>query len=309
MELLMRKAFFPAALSLGALFCVQAATAATAQCVNCTDAQIYSMARSLGPSPTLHLVWNPANGAVKTYRNYCGSLNIVTPGTESAGGITSDRRAAAAATCDLQTEEWPASPDAEAVARALSQVWHGTDGTMKVNLTVNLLNENFAQFLPQKPTAHDFLYDTQFRGEILRLASTERIYGMSDSPLATPLAFLSTHLDGFMGFSSGVLMTIELVFADGSTIKLVVKFNEAASYVSNSAADASGHTLPDPNFGTPAYPGTWYYPPGTENDMVRFLEYMRQLGVSVQYGSGVGNGVIKCRWNPENNETICMVPR
>ena len=307
----MRKTFLATVVGVAGLVGAQMADAATAQCANCTDAQMYSMARSLGPSPSPHLVWNPSSGDVKTYRNYCGSLNSTGPVTEGVGKPSADRSAASlATTCNLQTEELSTSTDAVALGQALSQVWHGTSGTMKANLTVSLLNENFPQFLPRKPTAHDFLSDTQFRGEILRLGSTERIYGMSSSPLAAPLAYISTHLDGFMGFSSGIVMTVELVFADGSTIKLLVKFNEAASYVPSSAADASGHTLPEPNYGTPAYPGTWYYPPGTESDMIRFLEYMRQLGVNVQYGStGAGSGVIKCNWKPENNETICMVPR
>lgn len=283
-----------------------AATASTAQCVNCSNAQMYNMARTLGASSSPHLVWDPATGSVGRYRNYCGTLNSVDQVKQSRD--PDNRSGATTATgCNLQTEELPVDGETSNMAVALSQVWHATGGTMKGNLTVNITSVSFPQFLPGLPTAHDFLYDVQFRGEILRMASEPGIFSMGSNPLSGPLSYIAGHLDSFFGFTSGIVLTIDIVFADGSSIKLLVKLNEQASYVANSAMDSSGHTLPEPNFGTPAYPGTWYYPPGTETDMSEFLLYMEQLGVVITNGSGTP-GVITCRWIQSENHTQCFVP-
>ncbi|TDR37384.1 hypothetical protein DFR29_12546 [Tahibacter aquaticus] len=181
---------------------------------------------------------------------------------------------------------------------------------MKQSITANVGTMSFPAYLPRQPSAHDFLYDVQLRGEILRLASTPQIFQMTNNPLAGPLIFILGHVDATMGFTSGIVLTIEIVFLDGSSVKLRATLNEQAAYVANSAVDGTGQTLPDPTTNAPGYAGRWYYPPGHENNMARFLEYMRQLGVNVQYGAtGSGSGVIVCHWKPENNETICMVPR
>lgn len=308
----MRKALSTVASIAVTLLGTESAVAAATRCVNCNDTQMYNAARNAGAWPLPILVWDPADGDVKLFRNYCGSLNRVDPGSAGKGATaTADRVPATQATCNLQTEEFAVDTMTIDVGVALSEVWRATGGTMKAMIVADFSNESFPTYLPGKPTAHNFLIDGALRARILDKASEPEIFQMDpDSLLSGPLKFLLSHGDAFFGFTEGIIITIDVVFSDGSTVQVRATLGENATYVPGSARDNTDQSLPDPSDDPLAYSGTWYYPPGSGNDMNAFLEFMRQLGVKVVYGTtGQGTGVIKCRWNPENNETVCMLPR
>ncbi|MBL8298583.1 MAG: hypothetical protein JNN30_09580 [Rhodanobacteraceae bacterium] len=282
-------------------FVGHAAHAATVQCVNCSDAQLYNTARTLGASSTAHIVWDPADGDVRRYRNYCGSApNGTSPGTKSS--------TTTAAACNLQTEEHQVTSELVGVASAMSQIWRHTGGTFKADITAEIGGISYPSYYPRKPSAHDFQTDLQLQGEILDLASTEDIFGYSTSSLGTALTFIGSHIDAFLSMKQGVFVTIRLKFLDGSSVKVLVKLGEVTTYVKNTARDSSGHVLPDPDYGTPAYPGRWNFAPGQSSDMTQFIEYMRSLGVTITNGQ-LPNGQVNCVWTSTNNTTTCYIPR
>jgi hypothetical protein len=286
------------------------AHAATVQCVDCSEAQMYNKARSLGASPTAHIVWNPANGDIRRYRNYCGSAPNAAPADATTNALEDDADATIAAGCTLQTEEVAVAAELEQVAQALSEVWRGTNGTFRSSIDAPVGSMAFPTYLPRGPTAHDFLMDRGLQGQLLDLASTDRIFQLDPNwSLRTPLAFLASHVDAFLAMSQGVVITVNVIFRDGSKVQLRLTIGDNATYVANSARDGSGQALPDPADNPRNYSGRWYYPPGQANDLAAFLEYMRSLGVTVTTGGNAGNGVINCTWNPTNNTTTCYVPR
>jgi len=282
------------------------AAAAAVQCVNCTEAQMYNAARALGASTSAHLVWDPATGNIKRYRNSCGSSpNSAEPGP--AKGAT-----AIATACNLQTEELQVAANLATVAAAMSEVWRQTSGTFKADFTSNISGISYPSYYPGKPTAHDFLTDISLRGDILDLANTPEIFstpgtGTSGS-LRNALATLTADVNAYLSFKQGVYLTIKVQFHDGSKVSIKLTLGEDPQYVPNSARDSSGHALPDPDFGTPAYPGRWYFGPGDSHNMAEFIEYMRALGVTITSGT-VPNGQVNCVWQPSSNTTTCFIPR
>lgn len=282
------------------LVAAQAAQATTVQCSHCNEGQMQAKAKSLGAGGSPHIVWNPVNGEVRRYRVYCGSAPNATDSGAKSGATTQ-------AGCTFQAEDLQVSADLVTVAEAMSQIWNQTGGTFKAQINANVTSQSFPAYLPNKPSAHDFQRDAQLRYEILNLASTSQIFQLSNTPLAGPVVQLLAHIDAFTAMTQGVFVSVDIVFADGSKVTVMVKLNENATYVANSAVDSSGHTLVDPNYSTPAYPGRWYFPPGQGLDMAAFIEYMRSLGVTITSGSANG-GVITCNWNPANNTTTCVVP-
>lgn len=282
------------------LFMDHAAQAATARCFNCSDAQMFSMARSLGASSLAHIVWDPVSGNVKRYRNYCGSA------PNSAG--QSAKPEAASAACNLQTEEQQVSSDLVGVASALGRIWQHTSGTFKADINASVGGINYSSYYPRKPTAHDFQGDCQLRAEIVDLASSEAIFSYSSSTVAAALAYIASHIDAFLPMKQGVFVTIKIQFYDGSSIKLLLKLGEVPTYVANSARDSTGHALPDPTELQHGYSGRWNFAPGQNSDMSAFIEYMRSLGVTVTSGQ-LPNGQVNCVWTPATNTTTCYIPR
>ncbi len=297
----MRKTIKALAALAAMFFMGQTAQAATAQCVNCSDAQMYDKARSLGASPTAHIVWNPANGNVKRFRTYCGSA----PSAADLGGSKSGATTAAA--CNLQTEEQQVSADLVGVANAMSRIWLHTGGTFKADITANIGSITYNSYYPRKPTAHDFQGDLQLQAELIDLASTEDIFDYSSSTIAAALQFIGAHIDAFLAIKQGVFVTIKLQFYDGSSVRVIAKLGEVPTYVANSARDSSGHLLPDFSDSN-SYPGRWNFGPGQGSDMSVFLEYMRSLGVTITAGT-VPNGQVNCTWNSGTNTTTCFIPR
>ncbi|WP_313920235.1 hypothetical protein [Tahibacter sp.] len=289
------------------LLLVVGSVSAAVQCVNCSDTQMYSKARTLGASPTAHIVWNPANGAIKKYRNYCGSA----PNVGGGNGAKSEAPKAGNETnagCTLQTEEVAITSDLVDMAGQMSLVWRGTNGTFKSSVTADVGSTSFPTYLPGKPTAHDFLLDGSLRNQLLDLASTQQIFQMNpNSSLAGPLSYIAGHLDAYFAMTQGIVITIDIVFDDGSKVQVRATLGENAVYVKDSARDDSGHWLPDRSSNPQDYTGRWYFPPGQGPDMAAFIEYMRSLGIPISSGAANG-GVITCSWNPTNNTTTCVIP-
>lgn len=281
------------------------AIAATAQCVNCDEMQMYNLARTLGAGSSAHIIWNPATGDVKRYRNYCGS------GTNGTGS-GSARLEGTKAGCNLQTEEQQVDADLALVAEAMSEVWRQTGGTFKADFTANIGGITYPSYYPGKPTAHDFLMDMGLRGDILRLVNTPEIFSTPGTGVPTTLgnalAAILAHGDAFLSMRQGVYVTIDVQFHDGSKISTLLTIGQNPSYVPNSGYDSSGHSLPDPNPGTPFYPGRWNFPPGDDHNLFEFIEYMRSLGVNITAGQ-VPNGQVNCVWTQSSNTTTCFIPR
>lgn len=282
------------------------AAAAAAQCVNCDDTQMYNMARTLGASSSAHIVWDPATGNIKRYRNYCGSApNSADTGSAKVGAITKT-------TCDLQTEEWQVDAELAAVAAAMSTVWQQTGGTFKADFSSNVGGITYPAYYPGKPTAHDFLMDLALRSTIQDLVNTPEIFSTpgtgSSSTLGHALAAIAAHVDAYLAMKQGVYLTIDVEFHDGSKVSFLLTLGQFPQYVAGSARDGSGHGLPDPDFGTPAYPGQWYFGPSDRHNMTEFIEYMRSLGVTITSGT-VPNGQVNCVWTQSNNTTTCFIPR
>lgn len=126
--------------------------------------------------------------------------------------------------------------------------------------------------------------------------------------LGNALATLIADVNAYLSFKQGVYLTIDVEFHDGSKISIKLTLGENPQYVPNSAVDSSGHSLPDPDFGTPAYPGRWYFGPEDGHNMAEFIEYMRSLGVTITAGT-VPNGQVNCVWTQSNNTTTCFIPR
>ncbi|HJU40111.1 MAG TPA: hypothetical protein VJ724_11105 [Tahibacter sp.] len=307
----MRMRMIVAIAAVALLVVVSAANAASVQCLNCNGAQMHAKARTLGASPTPHIVWNPANGHVKQYLNYCGSAPNVAPPDATKSLPDDADGAAVAAPCQIYTEDVPVPVELQQVASAMSEIWLSTGGTFRAAIQANVGQMPFPTYLPGGPTAHDFLRDVELQGQILALASTDRIFRLdSASTMRTPLAVIASHVDAFLSMSQGVIITVNVVFHDGSKVQIRLTVGDDATYVRGSGRDASGHVLPDPAAGNPqGYMGRWYYPPNQAADMSAFLEYMRSLGVTVTTGGDAGNGVISCIWNPATNTTTCYLPR
>lgn len=299
----MNKVMGAALAALMGMTAANVALASTAQCVNCNDTQMQSMARTLGASSSAHIVWDPATGNIKRFLNYCGSApNSADPGTK-AGGTK--------AGCNLQSEELPVDGDLAAVAAALSEVWRQTNGTFKGDFASNIGGIVYPSYLPGKPTSHDFLMDLELRGDIQDLVNTPEIFSTpgtgASSTFGHALAAIAAHVDAYLAMKQGVYLTIDVEFHDGSKVAFLLTLGQVPQYVPGSARDSSGHTLPDPDFGTPAYPGRWYFGPGDGHNMAEFIEYMRSLGVTITAGS-VPNGQVNCVWQPSNNTTTCFIP-
>lgn len=126
--------------------------------------------------------------------------------------------------------------------------------------------------------------------------------------LGNALAAILAHADAFLSMRQGVHVTIDVQFHDGSKVSIKLIIGDNPSYVPNSAYDSSNHALPDPSFGTPAYPGRWNFGPGDNHDMAEFIEYMRSLGVTISAGA-VPNGQVNCVWAQSTNTTTCFIPR
>lgn len=273
---------------------------------------MYNSARSVGASPSPILVWDPADGDVKRFRNYCNTLNGVDPGTAGKGATgTAARASATQATCSLRTEELAVTTTTIDLGRAMGEVWRATGGTMKGMIVADFSDVSFPTYLPGKPTAHSFVLDGALRSRILDMANKPDIFQMDPgNALAGPIKFILSHGDAFLGFTDGVVILVDVVFADGSKVQVRARMCENATYVPGSARDNTGQLLPDRSDTMRDYNGRWYYPPGSGDDMNAFLDLMRQLGVQVIYGpTGQGSCVIECRWNPESNKTVCMLPR
>lgn len=301
----MWKAMSAALAGLFGISATNTAAAAAAQCVNCDDTQMYNMARTLGASSSAHIVWDPATGNIKRYRNYCGSApNGTDPGSARVG--------VSRTTCNLQTEEWQVDAELAAVAAAMSTVWRQTGGTFKADFASNVGGITYPAYYPGKPTAHDFLMDLSLRGEILDLVNKPEIFSTpgtgGSATLGNALAAIAAHVDAYLAMKQGVYLTIDVQFHDGSKVSFKLTLGETPQYVPNTARDSSGHALPDPDFGTPAYPGQWYFGPGDSHNMAEFIEYMRSLGVTVTSGT-VPSGQVNCVWTQTTNTTTCFVPR
>lgn len=196
------------------------------------------------------------------------------------------------------------------VAAALDEIRLATRRTFKVGIHVDIGEMSFPTYLPERPTARDFLLDVNLRAALIDLARTPRIFDLDAShTLQSPLSTIASHTDALLATSQEVVVAVHIVFHDGSKIRIRLSVGREAAYVPGSARDGSGHVLPDPNFDTSAYSGRWYYPPGQAADMTAFLEYMRSLGVTIATGGNAGNGVIVCTWNPTTNTTTCYLPR
>lgn len=200
--------------------------------------------------------------------------------------------------------------DRQLVTAALDEIRRATYRTFRATIHADIGEMSFPTCLPEHPTSHDFLLDGNLRAALIDFARTSRIFDLDAShKLRSPLSTIASHSDAFLAMSQEVIVAVHVAFHDGSKIRIRLSVGREATYVSGSARDGSGHVLPDPNFGTPAYSGRWHYPPGQAADMAAFLEYMRSLGVTVTTGGSAGNGVITCTWNPTNNTTTCYIPR
>lgn len=282
------------------------AAAAAAQCVNCTDAQMYTMARTLGANTSAHIVWDPATGKVKRYRNYCGSApNSADPGAKAGAAIK--------AACNLQTDELQVGADLANAAAAMSTIWTQTSGTFKADFTSNVSGISYPSYYPGKPTAHDFLTDSNLRGNILDLVNTPEVFATpgtgTSSSLRNALATLTADINAYLSFKQGVYLTIKIQFHDGSKVSIKLTLGEDPQYVANSARDSSGHALPDPTDFQQSYAGRWNFGPGDGHNMAEFIEYMRSVGVTITSGGTNPNGQVNCVWQPSNNTTTCFIPR
>lgn len=283
------------------------ASAAAAPCVNCDDTQMHDLARRLGASASAHIVWDPATGNVRRYRNYCGSA----PNGTGSGPAKSPSTTQAG--CRLQTEEWQADAELAAVATAMSTVWQQTAGTFKADFTPNVGGIAYPSYLPGKPTAHDFPMDASLRGELLDRANTPEIFSTpgtgSSAPLGNALTAIAAQVDAYLAMKQGVYLTIAVEFHGGSKISVKLTLGEAPQYVANTARDGSGHALPDPTSVQQGYSGRWYFGPEDGHNMAEFIESMRSLGVTITSGSRVPNGQVNCVWTPSNNTATCFIPR
>ncbi|TDR39117.1 hypothetical protein DFR29_11721 [Tahibacter aquaticus] len=271
---------------------------------------MYAMARQFGASSQNHIVWNPANGAIRIYRNYCGSApNAMNEKDASVGTEIVDVQEAAGAGCTLQTDELSVPAELSAVAADMSQIWHATGGSFKRTVSVVIAHRDFNPPYvgsANRPSAHDFLSDMVLRTQILDLSSTPEIFQTAMPELAGPAVRILANTPSFVLLAQEVVFTITLVFYDGSKITVKSRLGENAVYVDGSAKDSTGHPLPEYNAAN-RYVGNWYYAPGHASDMSAFIEYMRSLGIRIT-GTGSGAGVIACTWDPTNG-TVCVLPQ
>lgn len=302
----MWKLMSAAAVGLIGLTVAGVALAGAAQCVNCDDTQMYSLARTLGASSFAHVIWDPATGNIKRYLNYCGSAPNGADTESGRPGTTTK------AACNLQTDELQVDGDLAAVATAMSEVWRQTGGTFKADFTSNIGGVSYPSYLPGKPTAHDFLNDSALRSDILRLVNTPEIFSPpgtgTSGTFGNALAAIAAHVDAYLAMKQGVYLTIDVEFHDGSKVSFKLTLGENPQYVPNSAYDSSGHGLPDPTDFQQSYSGRWYFSPGDDHNMAEFIEYMRSLGVTITAGT-VPNGQVNCVWTQNNNTTTCFIPR
>lgn len=281
----MRVTYALAAIALVAPSICFAAAVPHAKCPNCTPAQMTTKALQMTPNisigtSTIH-VYSLATNVIKQFEVSCsGSQNAV--GTTDGSSFASSRGGGETnATCPSQriAIETPPNPTVKAQFDVLRGVYVETGGTMKAYYEVQ---SGWIPGITQGGTAYEILNSPTQRA-LLQDNLTPTLVNMSS--ISNTMQALVSAFNGFIGFSEGIIITVQITFPDGSKLEFRLRQGEDRfEYVDGSARTQGGQLIPDDpsdvNGGSWTDPG----PYGTGDDLRRMVDRLQRMGIPVYRG-------------------------
>jgi len=289
-------------------------------CHYCTDAKMREAVVWRGPGT--HYVADIAGGVLSRYTVSCGTGGQIqgvgdqesadsTAGA-AAGGLDRVTGAPGGAVL-LSYCTGPANVSPAAVEQAaldqfnvVRQIWIDTGGTFMKQVDFPFVNTGLFWTPPAGPlggpNAFNVTSDANFRGMLGTALANNNPGGFEELRLLGN--FIAAMINAYAGQTDGLRVVIVVVFPDGSSATYVYQYGDfSAAYQSGSARTPVGQLIPDPEVAnSPAGAGNWSElgPYGGQEDLDRFLEYMRLRGVRIVRGHDSRIRSISCGWDGRN---------
>ena len=262
-------------------------------------------------------VWNPNNGDIHKYENYCGSPQR--PAADDKKAVRVETSPSPYGVCGNQpmaTDELPVEQQYANIAPHLGKIWVATNGTWVVGDNINEVKSGssrgfrvplpagFGGYYPNNPTAHDFMVDGPLRANVRDFVDTQAL-NAAPSWFQSAISYIKANLNATFEFTSGIVMNFEVVFPDGSSLVYYQPLGALPTYVVDSGRDSAGWLVPEANSG--AYAGNWNYDPSTGSyARGRLIDLLDRLNADISYMDSNGYR-INCTW--DGHRLHCTVRR
>lgn len=291
-------------------------------CEFCTDSQMREAVAWRGPGT--HYVSDLPGSVLRRYTVACGTggqpqvvgdpTDVATAASDDAppqSGVSLGRDDAIQSACTGPATVSPATVEAAAMDQfyVVRQIWLDTAGTFIKALDFPYVNTGLFWTPPAGPlggpNAYNVTSDGNFR-TMLGIALANNSPGGFDyvQSLGT---YVGAMINAFGGQTDGLRIVIRVVFPDGSSATYVYLYGDtAAQYQQGSATTPTGQWIPDPQDANSANgTGSWseFGPYGGQEDLERFLEYMRSRGARIVRGDDDRIRRVTCSW--DGNTITC----
>jgi hypothetical protein len=283
-------------------------------CWYCTDAQMREVVVWRGPGT--HYVSDIPGGVLRRYTVTCGTGGQIQGSGEAAlsgESATDAAESPAEKQPELYAQAWctgtasvvPATVEQGALDQfyVVRQVWIDTGGTFVKSVDFPYVNAGLFWNPPPGPlggpNAYNVVGDANFRAMLGTALANNSPMGFEY--LRGLGVYVGAMINAFGGQTDGLRIVIRVVFPDGSSVVYEFRYGDAsAAYQPGSARTPVGQLIPDPDTAnSPNGAGFWSEqgPYGGQEDLERFLEYMRMRGVRIVRGEGSRIRSVSCTWD------------
>ena len=289
-------------------------------CPHCSTATMQATARAAGLGE--FYVWDPyANGLMRKYYTYCGSPEVAAGGSapdKSAGGVCG--------VAPLTTEEVSVEAAYLEAAPHLAVLYVASGGTYHFGadlnsggkttvapeattseprgLRIDLGGQTWQTYYPMQPSAKDYHSDGNLRAQVKDYLYRNGMSAVSNNVLRKTLEFVAAHVDSMMSFTSGVVITFEPVFADGSTLLFSAVLGQQPVYIKDSGRDATGQLVPEGN--SAEYAGRWRYSSTDDRFFRDLIDLLGKYNIPITILNPHGR-FIRCDW--DGRTLRCIIPQ
>jgi hypothetical protein len=296
---MLRKVLYGIAFALAAAGLANASTP-VAPCLNCAYTAIYNKAVSKGAGSWM--IWNAVNGEIHKWTVTCAIQPIVAgaPAPDGTNGVE-----------QIQTvctgQETAVTQEYHDSAANLSVIYVQTAGSFHPGITVPGDSWHFLGLPPgDVGSAYDFVTNANYRAQLEDKLDESALDFAIGSPIVAPMAYIFAHTDAVLGFSTGLVMVVTVIYPDGSSLKIDIHIDGTSPYYEpRSARDSTGQVIPDSDASTNA--GSWQYNGAERAPRDRLFSTMQQLGFQFLGSLPPDYNVITCTWDAANNRLSCIV--
>jgi hypothetical protein len=253
-----------------ALAVVGSASAATVtNCLNCNYTQMYNKAVSKGTGSWQ--IYNLANGEIHKWVVTCGIQQRPVGGLELSANGGGQTETACTGQEGNVTQEY------QDTASHLAAWWGLTAHSMSATLDVHADHWNFLGYGPgHDPSAYDYILDANLRAQLNDKLDVDGLANADGSSLLNHAEYFLAHAEATLGFTSGLLMKLNVIFDDGSHLLVTLSLENGVSFIQGSGRDVNGQLIPDAN--TQNYQGNWHYVSGDTYNRDKMWSVMHGLG-------------------------------